>query len=103
MYKSRFFERNKTRWRCRMIPNGVDLEQFRPRESQRAEFGLPAERTGRSLWSVRSPSKRVEVGIEAVSKIPGAHLVVAGDGPLRRAVDAQAVARAFHSAISLLR
>jgi glycosyltransferase involved in cell wall biosynthesis len=35
-------------------------------------------------------SKRVDVGIEAVSRIPNAHLVVAGDGPLRRSLDAQA-------------
>jgi glycosyltransferase involved in cell wall biosynthesis len=73
-----------------MIPNGVDLERFRPRESQRAEFGLPAERLIVLMVSALAESKRVEVGIEAVSKIPGAHLVVAGDGPLRRAVDAQA-------------
>ena len=85
-----FFERNKTRWRCRMIPNGVDLERFRPRESQRAEFGLPAERLIVLMVSALAESKRVEVGIEAVSKIPGAHLVVAGDGPLRRVVDALA-------------
>jgi glycosyltransferase involved in cell wall biosynthesis len=35
-------------------------------------------------------SKRVELGIEAVSQIPGAHLVVAGDGPLRDMIDATA-------------
>ena len=73
-----------------MIPNGVDVERFRPRESQRAEFGLPAERLIVLMVSALAESKRVEVGIEAVSKIPGAHLVVAGDGPLRRAVDALA-------------
>jgi len=42
------------------------------------------------MVSALAESKRVEVGIEAVSKIPGAHLVVAGDGPLRRAVEALA-------------
>src|SRR5271156_2397918 len=72
-----FFERNKTRWRCRMIPNGVDIERFRPRESQRAEFGLPAERLIVLMVSALAESKRVEVGIEAASKIQGAHLVVA--------------------------
>jgi glycosyltransferase involved in cell wall biosynthesis len=35
-------------------------------------------------------SKRVEAGIEAVSKIPDAHLVVAGDGPLRQTIEADA-------------
>ena len=35
-------------------------------------------------------SKRVEAAIEAVSRIPDAHLVVAGDGPLRAVIDAKA-------------
>jgi glycosyltransferase involved in cell wall biosynthesis len=33
-------------------------------------------------------SKRVADGVRAVSKIPGAHLVVAGDGPLRDEIGA---------------
>jgi len=39
------------------------------------------------MVSALIPSKRAEIGIEAVSQIPGAHLVVAGDGPLRQASD----------------
>lgn len=35
------------------------------------------------MVSALIPSKRVDAGIEAVSRIPDAHLVVAGDGPLR--------------------
>jgi glycosyltransferase involved in cell wall biosynthesis len=35
-------------------------------------------------------SKRVEVGIDAVSRIPDARLVVAGDGPLREEIEAKA-------------
>jgi glycosyltransferase involved in cell wall biosynthesis len=42
------------------------------------------------MVSALIPSKRVEVGIRAVSKIPDAHLVVAGDGPLRREIQALA-------------
>jgi len=42
------------------------------------------------MVSALIPSKRVETGIEAVSRIPDAHLVVAGDGPLRRTIDAEA-------------
>ena len=37
-------------------------------------------------------SKMVGFGIEAVSKLPGVHLVVAGDGPLRSSLRAQAEA-----------
>jgi len=39
------------------------------------------------MVSALIPTKRVEVGIEAVSRIPDAQLVVAGDGPLREGVD----------------
>jgi glycosyltransferase involved in cell wall biosynthesis len=36
------------------------------------------------------PTKRIEVGIKAVSQIANAHLVVAGDGPSRQALEAEA-------------
>jgi glycosyltransferase involved in cell wall biosynthesis len=42
------------------------------------------------MVSALIPSKRVEVGIRAVSKIPHAHLVVAGDGPSRSEIQALA-------------
>jgi glycosyltransferase involved in cell wall biosynthesis len=82
-----FYERNKARWRCRIIPNGVDCDRFQPGASQREEFNLPADRLIVLMVSALIPSKRVEVGIEALSQVPDAHLVVAGDGPSRQAVD----------------
>lgn len=82
-----FYERNKDRWHCHIIPNGVDCDRFRPSAPQREQFRLPADRTVILMVSALSPSKRVDVGIEAVSKIPQAHLVVAGDGPLRHSID----------------
>ena len=85
-----FFERNKSRWRCRMIPNGVDCDRFRLGPSQRQELGLPQDKLIVLMVSALDPTKRVEVGIQAVSKIPDAHMVVAGDGPLRQVVDADA-------------
>jgi glycosyltransferase involved in cell wall biosynthesis len=85
-----FFERNKARWECRLIPNGVDCNRFGPGAPQRREFGLPTDRLVVLMVSALIPTKRVEIGIEAVSQIPDAHLVVAGDGPLRHAVDALA-------------
>ena len=42
------------------------------------------------MVSALVPTKQVGLGIEAVSKIPDAHLVVAGDGPLRDAINANA-------------
>ncbi|HEY5504589.1 MAG TPA: glycosyltransferase family 4 protein [Sedimentisphaerales bacterium] len=83
-----FYERNKDRWRCQLIPNGVDCDRFQPGIPQRQEFGLPANGLVVLMVSALVPNKRVDAGIEAVSRIPGAHLVVAGDGPLRQTVDA---------------
>jgi glycosyltransferase involved in cell wall biosynthesis len=85
-----FYERNKSRWRCCMIPNGVDCDLFQPGPPQREEFGLPPGRLIVLMVSALDTGKRVEIGIEAVSRLPDAHLVVAGDGPLRHAIDAHA-------------
>ena len=85
-----FYERNRARWHSCLIPNGVDIDRFRPGEARRQEFGLPADRLIVLMVSALISSKRVDVGIEAVSRIPNAHLVVAGDGPLRRLLDAEA-------------
>jgi glycosyltransferase involved in cell wall biosynthesis len=88
-----FYERNTARWRCRMIPNGVDCVRFRPGRPQRQEFGLPADRLIVLMVSALVLTKRVESGIEAISQIPDAHLVIAGDGPLRQACDELATRR----------
>ena len=85
-----FYERNKNRWRCRLIPNGIDCERFRPGPAEREAFDLPVDRLIVLMVSALIESKRVETGIEAVSLIPDAHLVIAGDGPLRQSIDAAA-------------
>jgi glycosyltransferase involved in cell wall biosynthesis len=82
-----FYNRNKDRWRCRLIPNGVNIDLFRPGPSERQAFGLPPDRLIVLMVSALVSSKRVERGIEAVSLVPNAHLVVAGDGPLRQTID----------------
>jgi glycosyltransferase involved in cell wall biosynthesis len=85
-----FFERNKHRWNCKLIPNGVDCDRFCLGAAQRQEFGLPTDRLVILMVSALDGNKRVGMGIEAVSRIPNAHLVVAGDGPLRQEIDASA-------------
>ncbi len=85
-----FYERNKVRWRCCVIPNGVDTIRFQPGAPQRREFGLPTDRLIVLMVSALISSKRVDAGIEAVSRIPDAHLVVAGDGPLRQMLETKA-------------
>jgi glycosyltransferase involved in cell wall biosynthesis len=96
-----FYERNRTRWRCALIPNGIDCNRFKPGAGQRDVFGLPAGRLIVLMVSALIPTKRVELGIDAVSKIPEAHLVVAGQGPLRPAIEA-AAARLLPGRFSLL-
>jgi glycosyltransferase involved in cell wall biosynthesis len=78
-----FYERNKKNWNCALIPNGVDVRLFTPGVEQRRAFGLPSHRLIVLMVSALVDFKRVLAGIEAVSLLPEAHLVVAGDGPLR--------------------
>lgn len=85
-----FYERNKSRWRSRLIPNGVDCDVFSPGASQRGLFGIPEGRLVVLMVSALIPSKRVELGIEIVSRISNAHLVVVGDGPLRQVIEVKA-------------
>jgi glycosyltransferase involved in cell wall biosynthesis len=85
-----FYNRNKDRWRSRLIPNGVDCDRFSPGPAHREDFGIPPNKLIVLMVSALISSKRVGVGIEAVSQIPDAHLVVAGDGPLRRTIEAEA-------------
>ena len=82
-----FFERNRDRWRCTLIPNGVDPARFRPGPGDRAAFGLPKDRPVILVVSALVETKRVLEAIRAVARIPDAFLLVAGDGPLRDAAD----------------
>ncbi len=77
-----------------VIPNPVDLGQFRrasasERESARRSLGI--EPTGGPVLVMVSRlhrAKRIDLAIEAVSRMAGAILVIAGDGPDRgRLVD----------------
>lgn len=85
-----FYARTKDRWRAALIPNGVDLARFTPGAGERARFGLPADAPVVLMVSALIESKRVLEGIRAVARVPGAHLVVAGDGALREAAAALA-------------
>jgi glycosyltransferase involved in cell wall biosynthesis len=88
-----FFERNQAQWNCALIPNGVDCERFSPGPPQREAFVLPPDRPIVLMVSALIPTKRVDAGIDAVNRIPGAHLVVAGNGPDRDAIEAAATQR----------
>jgi len=85
-----FYNRNKDVWPSTLIPNGVDLEKFRPGPSQRKELGLPADGKLVVMASALIKSKRVAEAICAVAELERVSLAVAGDGPLREEVDSLA-------------
>ena len=78
-----YYEANKSRWNCALIPNGVDREIFTPGPSRRATFGIPESSTVVLMVSALIPSKRVLQAIQALQHMKDVFLVVAGDGPLR--------------------
>ena len=72
--------------RVEIIPNGVDLRLFRPGDAERA-------RGRRILYVGRlSPEKNLQIVVEATASA-GATLWLAGSGPLRADLDAQAKAQ----------
>lgn len=88
-----YLERNQSQWKCALVPNGVDLSRFKPGIGDRHRFGIPENQKIILMVSAFIDSKRVLDGIRAVSKLPDAFLVVAGDGPLRD--EAQSLADAL--------
>lgn len=77
------------------LRNGVDLERFvpEPRDAARARLGLPVE--GRLLLCVGHLIERKGqyLAVEALPQLPpDAHLLLAGDGPDRTALERQATA-----------
>lgn len=76
-----YMERNEERWRCALIPNGVDVEVFTPGPPVREQLDLPTGCPLVLMVSALIPSKRVDAGIRAVADLDGVVLVVAGRGP----------------------
>ena len=82
-----YFERNKDRWNCALIPNGADLSRFRPDPVSRADFEFPADKKIVLMVSAFIETKRVAEAVEAVARTNDTFLVVAGNGPLRSQVN----------------
>lgn len=81
-----YYERNRDRWPSALIPNGVDPTFFSPGLADREKLDLPTDAPLVLMVSALTPSKRVDAGIRAASRVEGLHLVVCGDGPERAAV-----------------
>ena len=78
-----------------VVPNGVDPVRFRPQSRQGT---VPV-----ALWlGMLAEVKRVELLLEAAAAIPELCVLVAGDGPLRDSVRAQAGSAALAGRVSLL-
>jgi glycosyltransferase involved in cell wall biosynthesis len=82
-----YLERNRDRWKSTLIPNGVDPARFFPGPQRKAELGLPTDRPVALMVSALESGKRVIEAMRAMADVPDAHLVIAGDGPLRDEVD----------------
>ena len=80
-----------------VIPTGVPLSRCPPtdlgrRQRARAALGLPARAPVAATVGALSPEKQVAAAVDVVSGSPPWHLIVAGDGPERRALEVQAAA-----------
>jgi glycosyltransferase involved in cell wall biosynthesis len=81
--------------RVTVIPIGAIPDRHQPidaasRRTGRARFGIPDDAAVGSIIGALSPEKDVALAIDAAAAIPGFHLVVAGDGPEREALERRA-------------
>ena len=83
-----YYERNKDAWPAVRIPNGTDPDYFTPECSDPVPEDVRIDHAGPIIVmaSAMIESKRVDCAVEAVSLIPDAFLLVAGDGPERERI-----------------
>lgn len=70
--------------KVKYIPNGVDLEKFKPGDKKLNTY---LKRPIVLCVAALVASKRIDLTIKAVSRIPNASLVVVGRGPLKRTLE----------------
>ncbi|PBC71375.1 glycosyltransferase involved in cell wall bisynthesis [Streptomyces sp. TLI_235] len=79
----------------RTIPNGRSADRYPPaadeadRQAARAALGLPADGPLLAWVGALAAEKRPDLAIDALALLPGVHLALAGDGPLRAATAAR--------------
>ncbi|MFE5491844.1 glycosyltransferase [Streptomyces virginiae] len=92
--------------RVHVVPNGIEAVRFRfdegVRRATRARTGLPERAFVVGGVGRLVPGKRFDVLIRAVAALPGAHLLLAGDGPQRAGLRRLAAELGAQSRIHLL-
>ncbi|MET9857275.1 glycosyltransferase [Streptomyces sp. NPDC006450] len=92
--------------RVHVVPNGIEAARFRfdegVRRATRTRTGLPERAFVVGGVGRLVPGKRFDVLVRAVAALPGAHLLLAGDGPERAALRRLAAELGAQSRIHLL-
>jgi glycosyltransferase involved in cell wall biosynthesis len=79
-----------------LTPNAVDIEFFRSladasdRQDMRSEWGIPDHALVALFVGKLVPWKRPQDLIHAITRLPSAHAILAGDGPLRSELESLA-------------
>jgi glycosyltransferase involved in cell wall biosynthesis len=65
--------------KTRVIPNGVDLDEFTPGPPERSRFGLPEDAPlGALVGDLKTPRKNVDSVLRSMTRVPDFHLALAG-------------------------
>jgi glycosyltransferase involved in cell wall biosynthesis len=93
--------------RLNVIPNGVSGTEWRaPLESERVgarlKLGLPAETALVAFVGALAREKGPDIAVETVAALPGAHLLIVGDGP-EESVIREAATRSINGRVTFLR
>jgi glycosyltransferase involved in cell wall biosynthesis len=93
--------------KVRVIPNGVDVQRFRPNDEARAairrEFGLPPDAPVVGIVAALRPEKNHELFLNAAAAVlarrPEARFLLVGDGPRRGDLERQAAEGKLQNAV----
>lgn len=87
-----------------VLRNGVDTQRFRPRDpaASRAALGLPAQGLVAATVGNLVPEKGQALALEALAALPGATLLIVGDGPAGAALREQARALSLSERVRFL-
>jgi len=97
------------RRKVRVVPNGVDVDMFRPREPDaklRRQLDLPSGTPVAAIVAALRPEKNHELFLEAAAlvrrRVPEAVFLIVGDGPRRTALESLRRKLSLGDAVRLL-